>query len=831
MGRLFKQRGAWALALLLFGGSVSRAQTDATPPPDPYAASSEISGPYIADAAVVSLLDRPDPGGDCARSGPLVFGCLIQDLAVSQTRQPPVGALANPFNLEVARAIRETIEGDLKGFQASGITTGQQLHPSFLTDPGSRLELVGVVNRIDRQFIHDRVPGAEDHNRCGEISLIYRFSYSLRNGDVSSRLPVTMNVVLPAVPRSKPPGARNCADIAALWLAEMKRSRARGPQARVDDLTHPGDGIISLLDGRDIERIELNIQAYRISAGADQRDLGSTAEYVIRVFRWNPDQKMFTPSFLTNQIDRARLLGNAKGDANSCDPGKARPMSRQRFLDYLLSPVVLSDIDTGTLNISQEFLACRATSASPGGATRSNNALFWNAKDPKEQLVTDREIDDALRRAVSPNRQFSFMKTPDDMRLRLNELSCSGCHQARAIAGFHFPGADRAGAPVSNAVFLAGSPHFYGDQSRRVQILEGLAAEGRLSRYALAASYASRPLNKLRNTPTGELTELGKSELVGGWGSACLTAAAQAPSQRQWGCKAGLTCAQLFKSDNAPGMGTCVTADAKRIGDPLQVGAVTSARYGDDKYLRTSPAPDGDWSNRKTRDTRITDLPPNPPADNSYYGAHQEFYVGDDTGGTGTRQQQMATKRDALTGGFPSGMLRLSECRNLPSEATCGLIAASGFNACLDQIKNGKTLKECFEQRTAYAGVRACDATRPCRDDYICLQPMGYNAANGQAAFDRRAKAVSGIYASDDYGQQMPDRAWLARDGGKGDQRGICIPPYFVFQFRSDGHPDPTTTVASADPDGGPSDPWSLGGDLVVLLAMAGLVASRAMSA
>ena len=33
--------------------------------------------------------------------------------------------------------------------------------------------------------------------------------------------------------------------------------------------------------------------------------------------------------------------------------------------------------------------------------------------------------------------------------------------------------------------------------------------------------------------------------------------------------------------------------------------------------------------------------------------------------------------------------------------------------------------------------------------------------------------------------------AWLGRNDGKGDPRGLCIPPYFVFQFRSDGHPLP----------------------------------------
>ena len=103
-----------------------------------------------------------------------------------------------------------------------------------------------------------------------------------------------------------------------------------------------------------------------------------------------------------------------------------------------------------------------------------------------------------MNAAVSPTRQFSFMKSADDMRTRLNELACSGCRQARAIAGFHFPGADRADTAASNAVLLPGSPHFFGDQPRRLKILHRLADGETLVRNDLAASYAARPLNKLQ---------------------------------------------------------------------------------------------------------------------------------------------------------------------------------------------------------------------------------------------------------------------------------------------------------------------------------------------
>jgi hypothetical protein len=768
---------AWLSPIIWFGavsGQTKHADND------PNAANASAipefaSGPYIADSKVVALLDVQDSSGDCARSGILVFACLIQVLDAPENHQAPVGVTANPFNLQVASEIRETIESDLSGFKKSyGISDEQQIHPGFLTHPGSRMELVGIVNRIDRQFINDIVPGSEIPSRCGEISLIYRFSYALEGGSASSRLPVTMNVVVPAIPSNSRLGLASCREVANAWVAEMARSKTRSAAQIVNDLVAPG-GVLSGINGRDIERIELNIQAFRISAGSDTTGLGSTAEYVIRVFRWVPERGMFKKSYLTNQIDRARLLGNSLGDENSCDVGVSKPISKESFVSWLLSPVVLSDIDTGTLNIPKEFLACRATTVSPGGQARSGNSLYWDAGNAGANLLDDSQILTALAKARTKERQFSFMRSADDVRLRLNELSCTGCHQSRAVAGFHFPGEDRKNTPSANAVLLAGSPHFYGDQLRRTDILTALADGKKLNRYDLASSYASRPLNSYRR-------RLATTQLIGGWGGACLTPKYQESSQRKWGCQEGLSCKILFASKNSPSMGSCMPEGRQEIGDALQVGRITTTSYRKDRYIRLEPKGPNHL-------IPASSLPAQQMQDNSYYGAHQEYYAGRDPTPTETPLEARIVIRDAKTGGFPGGMLRLSECRNLPEEATCGLVASSGFNDCLDMIGSSKTLKNCFEEKTSYAGMRACEVSSPCRDDYICLKPIGFTARNADALHEIRKSIVS--YDQDDFGQQKPDNQWLARNNGLGDDRGICIPPYFVFQFRSDKHPRP----------------------------------------
>jgi hypothetical protein len=184
-----------------------------------------------------------------------------------------------------------------------------------------------------------------------------------------------------------------------------------------------------------------------------------------------------------------------------------------------------------------------------------------------------------------------------------------------------------------------------------------------------------------------------------------------------------------------------------------------------------------------------------------YYGSHQEYYEGDSNS---TDRDKL---RDAETGGFPSGMLRLSECRGLPDQATCGLVASTGFNKCIGKLPVDKrfTMKTCFGLFTSYAGLRACDAGSPCRDDYICVKPMeGYGPGEAQMSYDVRKSTLANsplfeeitgrAYQADHYyGQIMPDANWINRK----DHRGLCIPPYFVFQFRADGHPPPTPPAFS----------------------------------
>src|SRR5262249_39640659 len=159
-------------------------------------------------------------------------------------------------------------------------------------------------------------------------------------------------------------------------------------------------------------------------------------------------------------------------------------------------------------------------------------------------------------------------------RTRLNDSTCTGCHQTRAIAGFHFPGPDREKTPRVNAVLLGGSPHFYGDQPRRLEIVRAIAKSknGKLPASALSTSYSARPMARYESALQG-------TQLIGGWGGACLMPEAVQHSKRKWECRAGLHCVQLFESRNDPGIGTCVPDGGTEIGDAMQRGVVETAAF------------------------------------------------------------------------------------------------------------------------------------------------------------------------------------------------------------------------------------------------------------
>ena len=163
--------------------------------------------------------------------------------------------------------------------------------------------------------------------------------------------------------------------------------------------------------------------------------------------------------------------------------------------------------------------------------------------------------------------------------------------------------------------------------------------------------------------------------------------------EKGWQCARGLVCTLV----DDPEVGVCLPAQPG-IGDPCQPGAVVaSKRPGAEKVL-----------NVKTLDC-----------------------------GKGYCESSRV--------GFPGGLCAASCSVEAGAAYPCaGIPGIVAFNACLARSKAFDT---CATTALRPARLRACDASRPCRDDYACMAA---------------STTVS-----------------------------VCMPPYFLQELRLDGHPRP----------------------------------------
>jgi hypothetical protein len=729
--------------------------------------------------------------------------CLIPGVSSSDEcgRGKTPASIGNPFRnpplKQVARKIEERIlEAQAESLESRGAANARSygFPVNFFDDPRATLALVGVVNRLDRSFRPPRIKGARREDSCGEVRFIYRFGYveARAGAQYASRLPLTLNVVLRSKTRET---ARTCADIAQRWA----RFGSGQPDGFVTDageaarvaasLTGPA-GPLAMITRANFDRVELNMQIMRIPA-AEKRDFGTHAEYLLKVFNFDSETQQFVETKLENQIDR--YLGvcpiNDKSGRPVAAPQIARcralilqnPRFKQRLAklkQFLFSDRGLYDLDQGTIIIPSGFLGFSGISVAPGGESRFRNGpinAFLGSQDDcagkaRTSFICPDEIVQAVAALDKIAGRAQVIKSPRGFIARLNDVSCTGCHQTRAIAGFHFTGADTAGNMRANEILVPGSAHFFSDLPRRRAIMAEISKGADLPKIDFSRGFAARPQPRFRG-------DLQATALFDGWGAPCDTHAGSTQADAsfaQWSCAKGLACRSFMKSPNNPDRGLCVSASGVEIGDILEEGTVTWAtgHIGDDVYRRDFPpylrkGAQADPYDKAPMSTKLSpylrkrlgDL--KIPHVEAYLGAQQQFWSQD------------------KSGGFPGGMVRVRCCRNLPGEATCGKVAATGFNDCLDDAS--QPLPVCFNKYVTYAGLRACDVSHPCREDYICVR----------GALDRgeAPKTLQALILTDKTGQQAadscgaPDASWQGKVA-----QGTCIPPYFVLQFRAYKH-------------------------------------------
>ncbi|WP_028351040.1 hypothetical protein [Bradyrhizobium murdochi] len=419
------------------------------------------------------------------------------------------------FALPSMAAVRQAIDSEFDRYIARhnaslsketiGVGQGfdfQLFDRTLLYSQETRFVLAGIVNRMDRTFTAEA--------SCGEIRLIYRLTrINKAAGDDAAppRLPMTLNLVLKARGEG---AAITCSEIARRWLGG-EPSASGGP--------------LDLIDYQNIDRIETNLQIAH-APKSSVRDFRT--DYLLKVFRYDRQARAFVESPMENQIDRARLLA---------DDGFKR-----EFRAWLLDPVNLVAFDRGTVLIPEKFLAHGAIAPTPVGFDPSDLEPEFGLVQGEGAVFSEADVVTALRKATEGGAKLQNIRSLAGFERRLNDVTCSGCHQTRGIGGLHFPGVDWMADKTSNSTVVPASPHFFGDQIRRRDILVALR-DGKPPDYS--RGFANRP--QLRGS-----TELAGSNYFDGWGAHCYVqgkpAANADASFRDWTCAEGLTCQAAGKT-------------------------------------------------------------------------------------------------------------------------------------------------------------------------------------------------------------------------------------------------------------------------------------------
>ena len=425
---------------------------------------------------------------------------------------PSMAKVAEALDADVARFVER--HKDTSPNESIGIGSGfalQLFDHALLHSADTRFVLSGIVNRMDRAYVAPE--------NCGEIRLIYRLTrtdaVAIGEAAVTPRLPMTLNVVLKAKADAD---AITCAEIARRWLAAGSLT-ATGVEL-AGTLNAPG-GALDTVRPENIDRIETNLQIAHAPKSAVRE---FRTDYLMKVFKYDAASATFVESPLEDQIDRERLLKDDK-------------LARE-FKTWLLEPEHFAELDRGTVLIPEKFLAKAAIASTPAGFVPSGLMPAYGlvAGEGGRPIFSEDDVVGALEKAAKRGIALQNIRSVAGFARRLNDVTCAGCHQTRGIGGFHFPGVDWLAAKPSNTTVVPASPHFFGDQVRRRDIL---AAFGDGKSPDFSKGFASRPQQR-------SSTELAGTEYEDGWGAHCYVQRARAnendKSFRSWTCAEGLAC-------------------------------------------------------------------------------------------------------------------------------------------------------------------------------------------------------------------------------------------------------------------------------------------------
>jgi hypothetical protein len=435
-------------------------------------------------------------------------GFTLGELAVGVKATTTSELARNPGMKSIFTALARDVTETASAQPPARVTSSDGIRifdVEWLASPEMSFELVGVFNRIDRRAFYD--------STCGEVRFLYRLAFRTQHGGetMASRLPLMINVVFLT------PGER-CAETAQAWRAPPS---AKGAEL-ANWLATTGPLSPQRRERWTLKSIEADLQRLRIQSFSHPT-LAGHIEYGMFVFHATDETRTkFAPAPMENMPDVAALKKDAK--------------RRTELLAYLKKPEILTAIDTGVLRLPDRFLAKHATSVSPRGLERPQNRPF-------QQLFAPSDFADVELANTSTIRSGAALLR------RLEGASCTGCHQSRAIAGFHFVGEDGPDELRGAALLRGSSPHLIDDLQRRRTYVDRVALG--------EAPDEQRPIPERQGVGQGFGAPCGLGD----------------PGFADWTCAEGLHCQKLEDAE----VGICTGEPA--LASPCEYGKlVTSSR-------------------------------------------------------------------------------------------------------------------------------------------------------------------------------------------------------------------------------------------------------------
>jgi len=475
-------------------------------------------------------------------------------------------------------------------------------------------------------------------------------------------------------------------------------------------------------------QLELNFQSLRFTSGY-MHGFGGQAMYMQRVFR--AAKKKLVPVGLENTPDVLTLL--------------SKPKKMQQLIDYLKQPANLNALDGGYLNIDlgESFLAKRSLSWSTLGRNRTANRPYSMLYKKYQKEFNSIDL-----------KQLKFIKSHKGLVERLNNLTCAGCHQAGGAAGFHILG--KANPNYSHPFNRQETPlssHASAEITRRTKYLKALLSGKQPSRF--------RPHSILKLSSAGKTQyELGQA------GSLCFSN--EKHFRGSFGCrsiaKERVECVETVTvSGQEPLIGECVAQSKLAAG-----GVCWKGKIKEETTLpaRRHPIPTYNFFAFQDR-WQLTGA----TFDNKLKTAGGYKCVLPQSGAPLGRMSRKCTQAEE----------RFENYRTSDShQELCANQGGQGFDMCAARGDSGA----CLESKVARSMLDVCHVNRHCREDYTCQKFPDYGEiSKTNYVRKKRRKLVNAVLPSSINSKNI---ARAQRDGV-----GFCVPTYFLFNLRADGHPNP----------------------------------------